>query len=242
MPVSMISAMQSHLGIQNKMSKGLAAQRTGRTAHIVEDSVDLSGKTAQGLQNRQTHDILNERAGHIRSLDAGLQTVMGHVRKMTDDIQTFKKNFPPFPTGSEERVRLLNSFSAIRKQIARLTLPPEAAEKAVSEQTALPEASTLSFTVVFEELFAAIWDQLPAVPADTSDSAFEALKKRLESLLDFVQRKRDDVRQQIFPANGFAADNETSASYEMASVTMGTLFSEQPTWQMTVSQVQLEVF
>lgn len=244
MPVSMISAMQSHLGMQDKRALGPAAERTGRTAHIVKDEVDLSVKTAQGHQNRQTHDILNEKAGHIRSLDAGLQRVKGHVRKMTDDIQAFKKNFPPFPTGSEERVRLLNSFSAIRKQIARLTLPPEAAEKAVSEQTALPEASKMSFTVVFEELFAAIWDQLPAVPADTSDSAFEALKKKLESLLDFIQKKRDNARQQMFPVNGFAADSSMGMSFEMTgvSVTIGTLFSEQPAWQMTVSQVSLKVF
>lgn len=244
MPVSMISAMQPHLGLQDKMPTGLTAQRTGGTAHNVQDAVDLSVKTAQGHQNQKTHDALHERAGHIRSLDAGLQTVMGHIRKMTGDIQAFKKNFPPFPTGSEERVRLLNSFSAIRKQIARLTIPPEAAEKAASERTTLPESSRMSFTVFFEELFAAIWEQLSAVPADTSDNAFEALKKKLESLLDFIQKKRDDARQQVFSANGFAADSNKGASFEMTavSVTIGTLFSEQPVWQMTVSQVALKVF
>jgi len=240
MLVFMTSAMQPHLGSQNPKPSFTESERSDHSSRKVQDAVSLSEKTARLPENQQGHDSLHAAAGHIRSLDAGLQGVVRHVRKMADDIRAFKKNFPPFPTGSEERVRLLNSFSAIRKQIARLTLPPETATN--NEPTTMPEKALMSRTGSFDELFAAIKEQVPALPMDTSDRAFDVLFKKLESLLEFIQKKRANIEQQVFSATYSESDGDRALSLERdsLSIRMGQMFSGQIDLQVTVSHVQLK--
>ena len=241
MLVFMTSAVQPKLASQTPRFSSQVVQSSGRAARPVPDRVSLSEKPVGLNASRQNHDALNAAAGQIRYQDAGLQTVVRYARQMAHDIRVFKKNFPPFPAGSEERERLLNSFSAIRKQIARLTIPPETGEAAAnSEQGAANEGSPASMSGAFERLFAAIWERVPAVPADASDSAFDALIKKLESLLEFIQKNRAGIQQQAFSEHDVARE----ASIEMAAISIhiGSLFSEQSAWQMTVSQAQLKAF
>lgn len=242
MLVLMTSAMQPLFGSKSTMRPGSGGERPGPPSQQVRDAVFLSEKTAGLYGYQQAHEALNTEAGHIRSQDAGLQEVVHHVRKMTDDIRAFRKNFPPFPQGSEERERLLNSFSAIRKQIARLTIPPEAAEKAANSQRTAPETAVMSMAGSFDHLFAAIRERMPAFPADTSDRSFDALVKKLESLLDFVQKKRATVEQQVFSTTYNKSNGDGELSLEMAalSIRMGRMFSGQADWQMTMSQVHLK--
>lgn len=243
MLVFMTSAMQPHLGSQNPKPSFTEAERSDHSSRKVQDAVSLSEKTTGLPGNQQVHDSLHAAARHIRSLDIGLQGGVRHVRKMADDIRAFKKNFPPFPTGSEERVRLLNSFSAIRKQIARLTLPPETAEIATNnEPTTVPEKALMSRTGSFDQLFAAIRERMPALPTDTSDQSFDALFKKLESLLELIQNKRATIEQQVFSATYSESDGDTALSLEMASLSirMGQMFSGEIDWQVTVSHAQLK--
>jgi len=207
--------------------------------------VSLSGKTAGLHEYQQAHDAQHAEAGHIRSLDDGLRAAVQYVRKMADDIRVFKKNFPPFPLGSEERVRLLKSFSAIRKQIARLTIPPEAAEEATNkERTTTTEKALMSMVTSFDQLFAAIRERMPALPTDTSDRSIDKLIKKLENLLEFIQKHRAKIEQQVFPATYGASDGDGALPVEMASLSirMGQMFSGQIDWQMTVSRVHPKVF
>ena len=243
MLVFMTSAIQPHLGSQNPRPLRMAGEGFGQSAPQVPDAVSLSEKTAGLSASRQVHDALHASAAHIRSLDGGLQGIVGRVRKMADDIHVFKKNFPPFPPGSEERVRLLNSFSAIRKQIARLTIPPEAAAKAApSGRNPAPDKALMSMAVSFDQLFAAIREQMPALPTDPAGTSFDALLKRLESLLEFIQSHRARLEERVLAAIHSENDGDGALFVEMASlgIRMGQMFSGQVGWQMTVSQVHLK--
>jgi len=48
--------------------------------------------------------------------------------KMSGSLEAIVKNYPPFPQGSEERVRWLRSYSGLREVIERLTIPPDTGE------------------------------------------------------------------------------------------------------------------
>jgi hypothetical protein len=234
MSVAMISTMQAHLGIKQISAVDKGNQQTIRhRPDQHSDAVALAGKSAERHADLQARETGLRRAGHIRSLDAVLQAVAKQARKMAGDIRAFEKNFPPFPRGSEERQRLLNSISAIRKQIARMTLPPE---KGVADLAPHPVADR------FEQLLKVVHAYLPDVSEeDASDNALAALKTRMESLLEFIQQKRAAAKETAFPENSFAQADGRGMFFEMiaVSVSVGQVFAQQAGWQMTVSQVHL---
>lgn len=73
-------------------------------------------------------DALIRAAGEVRALDEA-RTLVGRARR---ELEVIVKSFPPFPPGSMERERFLNSVAGIRAMIERLTFPP-AQSQAISD-------------------------------------------------------------------------------------------------------------
>lgn len=67
----------------------------------------------------------NSVAHSIRIADQAMEKIGRHINDMKKDLKTHIKNYPPYPPGSEERVEILKSFSAFRKLIEELTIPPD---------------------------------------------------------------------------------------------------------------------
>lgn len=92
-----------------------------------DDSVDLRTETA-GYALRKfeaMHSVMNEAAGSIRTADEAIQSIGTQIDDMKTTLTAILKQYPPFPPGSEERVAILKSFSALRRQIDALAYPPE---------------------------------------------------------------------------------------------------------------------
>jgi hypothetical protein len=81
-------------------------------------------------KNIELGDILNIKSGinniaeHIRTVNNSINSAQILVEKIKNDLKIIRKNFPPFPPGSEERVQLLKNIQAFQKQINELTFPP----------------------------------------------------------------------------------------------------------------------
>ena len=45
--------------------------------------------------------------------------------------QDFLKQYPPYPPGSEDRIKYLSRFAMLRKQIDQLTIPPDAGARSI---------------------------------------------------------------------------------------------------------------
>jgi len=60
----------------------------------------------------------------INVADTAIKTVNEYVEKMKAQLETIVKTYPPYPPGSAERVEILRSYSAFRKIIDQLTIPP----------------------------------------------------------------------------------------------------------------------
>jgi DNA gyrase/topoisomerase IV subunit A len=82
-------------------------------------------------KNIELGDIFNIKSGlnniaeHIRTVNNSINSAQSLVEKIKNDLKIIRKNFPPFPPGSEKRVQLLKNIQAFQKQINELTFPPE---------------------------------------------------------------------------------------------------------------------
>ncbi len=85
---------------------------------------------------------LSEVAASIRKADVTMDTIGRILAKMKSQLETIVKNYPPFPKDSSERVRMLESFAALKKEIEKLTIPPddEGAAKIMGKPATEPEA------------------------------------------------------------------------------------------------------
>ena len=132
MAISMIDTIQPHLNPKQATDNRTAVVRKGGAGPIApsrryqaEGDVVARRSRFAGRQLERLKERLNGMARQIRTADQTMDTIDRQIESMKARLTTFVKHFPPFPPGSEDRVRLLNSFTAFRKQINRLTFPPE---------------------------------------------------------------------------------------------------------------------
>jgi hypothetical protein len=103
------------------------SNQPSKTADYNRKSSDLSqAKQGYATQNnfRYFHQRINTVAKSIHADDKGLRDIRNLLNKAERKLQKIVKTYPPFPAGSEERVKLLRSFNSYRIMIDRLTIPP----------------------------------------------------------------------------------------------------------------------
>jgi|GEM_PF-2901709 hypothetical protein len=61
------------------------------------------------------------------------------IKRLIEEMTTIRRTLPPFPPGSEERIRILKGYIGIRKLIEQLTLPPERGKDPFLPPLSLPE-------------------------------------------------------------------------------------------------------
>lgn len=243
MLVSIVNDSQSHLNTR-------AAAPENRTADAIRG---MEGSRARSDTTRysrfptgwgkaeQIKTSAGAAAGRLRTMDTQVRTVAYQIQRMSGDIRTFRKNFPPFPRGSEERERLLNSFQGIRKQIERLTLPPKKDADPTFQGDGISQSNPSNSLVArFEKLLKTISMYLPDIPKDPSDADLQELEEKLEQLLDVISQQRTEL---VAFRKYYESGDNTKVAVQMtfSSMTLGRTFADQADWQMTVSQTRLKV-
>jgi len=87
------------------------------------DKIDKDNFTFSRLQASNLG--INTAAQSIRIADRAMEKIEIYIDRMKDELRIHVKNYPPFLTGSKERVEISNNFNAFRKLIDQLTFPPE---------------------------------------------------------------------------------------------------------------------
>lgn len=104
---------------------------TGRSypqpgAQAAGDSIALN-KTMAGLPQfdkmQSDSSARNEVANNIKSADATMGEIGTKIDSMKAELQIIVKNFPPYPPGSDDRLKFLRNFNSLRQQIDALTIP-----------------------------------------------------------------------------------------------------------------------
>lgn len=244
MPVSFVNSIQPHLNTQLSTPHSSSATRNAVLAsHKRADQPRLTSLTTKRAQLDQAKSTTNSTAKHIRSMDAKLQALEHHVRRMYSDYRAFKKNFPPFPQGSEDRVRLLSSFQAIRKQIERLTIPPRE-EMVVSNNNEVVAAQENNDFAIdrFQQFLNMIGSSIPNLTADTPDAVVSEIPEKLERVHELLIQKRSELAEQAVAKKYYIDSTESAVMIEMEtiSLTLGGWFADEADWQISMSQTQLK--
>ena len=242
MIASIVNDSQSHLStLSTALRSGTINLQNIERSRTGSDTTRVNHVNSGWGKTEQMKAPANAMARQIRTMDTQVQNLAHAIRRMSTEIRAFRKNFPPFPRGSEERERLLNSFQGIRKQIERLTIPPK--NKAVPDDQGHDVSQLRSLGTLmerYEKLLQTIRERLPVIPADTSDVAIQKLEQELETLLAFVSEKHGQLVESGKYYQG-SDDTQTAVQTASFSITLGQTFSDQPDWQITVSQTQLKV-
>jgi len=144
----------------------------------------------------------NALAANIRSADRTMETVEMKINRMEADLKTHVKNFPPFPPGSEARIKLLKSFSLFRKQIEQLNIPPDSdyARHIISDSSHKHESGVREVVVGENWPCKAIHSHeihtgptgldIPELPENASDDRIEEAIFKMGNARDIVKQAR----------------------------------------------------
>jgi flagellin-like hook-associated protein FlgL len=141
---------------QAKASMDTATRRIS-TGKKINDPADDPVRWTASQQGRSID-------GHLQAVNSGLESVaisirgadtaMTAIEEHIDQMIETVKLFPPYPEGDnpEERIRMLQNFSGLRKLIDQLTIPPkdDLGQAIMSDPAANPEVPD-SWPVIVNE-------------------------------------------------------------------------------------------
>jgi hypothetical protein len=92
----------------------------GKTAPVKINDSHFEFSVSQSARS-----AFNTIAASVRRADRAMLEIEKKINQMKDRLGKHIKNFPPFLHNGEERVKLMRRFSSFRKQIDKLTFPPD---------------------------------------------------------------------------------------------------------------------
>ena len=113
-------------------------------------------------------------------------------------MQRIIKNYPPFPPGSEERVKRLKSVNAFRRFIDQLTIPPpneEFASKTVPDHDVVSktnDSQKMSGENKLHQTVPAGLD-IPQLPEGADDEEVHAFIQKLDAAGEMLRQMRSDL-------------------------------------------------
>lgn len=112
---------------------------------VIADQVLVSKQTDSRIGDivRQ-NERNNSAAAAIHRTDEAARELGQRIDKLKEPLDAIVKNFPPFAPQDKERVKLLRTYNAIRKEIDQLTLPPPPSVVEARKLTELPEPLSMN--------------------------------------------------------------------------------------------------
>lgn len=257
-----------HIG-NTQLPVSLIASSTRFDRQASKTSAEAKGPLLQGNPGSQTDvvrraDEYNQRmssshramktAGTLRRVDQAMEAVGKTVERMESDLEVITKSYPPFPPGSEERVKRLRSYTALRAMIDRLTVPPKQEEQTrtagIKKESPAVTSDEWTFTISSNGLTRTVRQEdiqkgptglnIPElVPPETVDdqsvqNALDALSAAKATIKADRERLRSEAAQQFVPQNSTQKEVVTNdaeavqmsamAREELAGISAGTVF------------------
>ena len=92
---------------------------------IPENEVQINVRSQSDLiEFHKINEKINLVARGQRFYQRQLQQVNDAIEQMKTQLEKIMKQFPPYPPGSEDRIRALRAYAGCRKLIDQLTIPP----------------------------------------------------------------------------------------------------------------------
>jgi hypothetical protein len=146
MGINQIQNFSSPISPENLNATGRISRTSARVAviksHAVEDEVKITVRSQSNfIDLSRINEKINSVAESQKLYQKQLQQVDDTIERMKAQLGKILKQFPPYPPGSEDRVRALRACAGCRKLIDQLTLPPpdETLTQTLEELTSVSE-------------------------------------------------------------------------------------------------------
>jgi archaellum component FlaC len=212
MITSKIAANQAFIQV-NKIFKGDDAARqgtgqdgsikTGQGENIDGIKAEISTFSANPLHNFNAE--FNAVVKSIRIADKAMTDIEANVEQMESEVEMFLKQYPPYPPGSEDRVKYLSRFAMLRKQIDQLTIPPNAGAKYIIGSSDTNQAKDWEIEIGGQKTGQIIRRQpvhtgqeglaLPDLSVDSSDQQVAAMREALSEARHTIKERRSQLAE-----------------------------------------------
>ncbi len=172
------------------------------------DGIKAEISTFSAHPHQQFNAEFNAVVKSIRIADQAMGEIETNVEQMESEVEMFMKQYPPFPPGSEDRIKYLSRFAMLRKQIDQLTFPPDAGAQTIMGQT--PKGSKVAWDI---EIGGAQTGQsirthpmhagagglgLPEITPLANDDQIQGLKEALGSARQNIKKYRAELAEDAF--------------------------------------------
>jgi hypothetical protein len=202
---------------------------TGKRINSVKDDPTGWVRVNRNRYAQRAHQSINAGLGHvarnIRVADVTMKMISDYIDQMREQLEIVVKNYPPFPPGSEERVRMLRTFNSFRKQIDQLTIPPrdDGARKIMADPSVVPDAGDWVVSAGLNGVRFAIRSQqvhtgptglnIQELPEDATDDEVYAAIDSLIGARDVLRQRQAALQVDAATVARYASLNSTMAAH-----------------------------
>jgi len=215
MSITKIGSDQSIFNLSQTKNAIAPLTRKSNPGRKINSQKEGSSKWVQVSQSQSSfnslqsaNSSLNLVAMGIRIGDMAMETMETYIDQMKAELERIIKNYPPFPSGCEERVKFLRSFTALRKQIDQLSFQPEGqgALKIMADPVMAPKAGDEKAVVVDRASRTRILSQLVQLgPTELKIPGLSesATDEEIYTAIEILQAAKETLSQK---RSGLAAD------------------------------------
>jgi flagellin len=174
---------------------------TGKKISAAKDDpvvwTSINKRYAQYSDLSSVKESLDGVATSIHEADSTMGVIGSTIGQMKSTLQQVMISFPPFPPGSEERIKLLKTFAEFRQQIDALTNSPDTgakkimSEEAPSDWTIVIGSDNIARTVRKEDVSAGSTGlNIPDLGTDATDPQIKDAIAALDKATATLEEKR----------------------------------------------------
>lgn len=177
--------------------------KTSKGEAVEGIKAEISAFSSHPLQ--QFNAEFNAIVKSIRIADKAMDEIEANIEQMESEVEMFLKQYPPYPPGSEERVKYLSHFAMLRRQIDQLSVPPDAGARYIVGDDTNDASKTWEIIVGGQKIGAAIRRQpvhtgsdglsLPEVSPQMSDEQVAGLQKALGQAKLRIKDRRSQLAE-----------------------------------------------
>jgi len=209
MITSKIAANQAYAQV-NRLHKGDDTSRQNADqGEVIRTS---GGEAVDGIKaeisafsvhpSHQFHAEFNAVVKSIRIADQAMGEIEANVEQMESEVEMFLKQYPPFPPGSEDRIKYLSRFAMLRKQIDQLTFPPDGGAQEIIGKARTGQSGVWELEIGGNKIGKSIRHQpfhtgnggleLPEISLQATDEQVIGLQKALGSARQQIKQRRSE--------------------------------------------------
>lgn len=227
-----------------------------RLKNVIDDSVGRAGIAKSATEfNRLDANADHARAvaSSIRTMDQTMESVGSTVHAMKAELEGIVKNYPPYPSDSQERVSRVKNYAGLRAMIDRLAVPPSQSMQQRQTEldallrddyTTIIDSNGMTKTVLKEDLDigpSGIYIPELSLSSAADDAAIQQAVSQLDLAQAAIQARREALQALTFSISGSRSGlpiDERSA--EQVSMQLGQDLAAQPVGIAPESTAQLE--